>query len=124
MSSVYNRPMPPVRPPRAAQFAAFLRLGALAFGGLGAAIALIDRDLVERRGWATAEDVRAALAFTKPLPGSTVVQVVAFLGWRLGRANWGRLDFNRSVIGVIKGRQGPLGPLWRDFRADERGADG
>lgn len=77
--------MPPVRPSRAAQFAAFLRLGALAFGGLGAAIALIDRDLVERRGWATAEDVRAALAFTKPLPGSTVVQVVAFLGWRLGR---------------------------------------
>lgn len=73
------------RPSLAAQFAAFLRLGALAFGGLGAALALIDRDLVERRGWATAEDVRAALAFTKPLPGSTVVQVVAFLGWRLGR---------------------------------------
>ena len=77
--------MPPTRPSLVAQFIAFLRLGAVAFGGLGAAIALIDRDLVERRGWATAEDVRAALAFTKPLPGSTVVQVVAFLGWRLGR---------------------------------------
>ena len=25
-----------------------------------------------------------ALAYTKPLPGSTVVQVVTFLGWRLG----------------------------------------
>ncbi len=77
--------MPPPRPSLAAQFAAFLRLGAFAFGGLGAALGLIDRDLVERRGWVAAEDLRAALAFTKPLPGSTVVQVVAFLGWRLGR---------------------------------------
>jgi chromate transporter len=29
--------------------------------------------------------VTEALAYTKPLPGSTVVQVVTFLGWRLGR---------------------------------------
>ena len=29
--------------------------------------------------------MKNALAFTKPLPGSTVVQVVAFLGWRLRR---------------------------------------
>jgi chromate transporter len=29
-------------------------------------------------------DVAEALAYTKPLPGSTVVQVVTFLGWRLG----------------------------------------
>jgi chromate transporter len=28
--------------------------------------------------------VSDALAFTKPLPGSTGVQIVAFLGWRLG----------------------------------------
>lgn len=77
--------MPSHRPSLAAQFVAFLRLGALAFGGLGAAVALIDRDLVERRAWVSADDVRAALAFTLPLPGSTVVQVVAFLGWRIGR---------------------------------------
>lgn len=60
-----------------------LRLGAVAFGGLGAAVALLQRELVERRGWLAARDVSEALAFTKPLPGSTVVQVVAFLGWRL-----------------------------------------
>ncbi len=40
--------------------------------------------MVARRGWLTETDLRDALAFTKPLPGSTVVQVVAFLGWRLG----------------------------------------
>lgn len=64
-------------------FGVLLRLGAVAFGGLGAALALLERELVERRGWLKASDLKDALAFTKPLPGSTVVQVVAFLGWRL-----------------------------------------
>jgi chromate transporter len=63
---------------------ALLRIGAVAFGGLGATLALVERDLVERRGWLEASDGASALAYTKPLPGSTVVQVVSFLGWRLG----------------------------------------
>ena len=43
-------------------------------------------DLVKARGWLQPGDVAAALAFTKPLPGSTGVQVVPFLGWRM--AGW------------------------------------
>ena len=62
---------------------ALLRIGAVAFGGLGATLSLLNRDLVQRRGWLQAGDVSEALAYTKPLPGSTVVQVVTFLGWRL-----------------------------------------
>lgn len=62
-----------------------LRVGALAFGGLGAALSLLRRELVERRAWVSERDIADALAFTKPLPGSTVVQVVAFLAWRVGR---------------------------------------
>ena len=65
---------------------ALLRIGAVAFGGLGATLALLNRDLVQRRAWLEARDVSEALAYTKPLPGSTVVQVVTFLGWRL--AGW------------------------------------
>lgn len=63
---------------------ALLRIGAVAFGGLGATLSLLNHDLVERRGWLRSSDVTEALAYTKPLPGSTVVQVVTFLGWRLG----------------------------------------
>jgi len=65
---------------------ALLCIGAVAFGGLGATLALLRRELVERRGWLRPGDITEALAYTKPLPGSTVVQVVTFLGWRLG--NW------------------------------------
>ncbi|MCL4371356.1 MAG: chromate transporter [Chloroflexi bacterium] len=66
---------------------AFLRLGATAFGGLGAALALIERELVDRRGVLTRDDLTEALTYTKLLPGSTVLQVVAYLGFKLG--GWG-----------------------------------
>src|ERR1700730_7313792 len=62
-----------------------LCVGAVAFGGLGATLALLQRELVDRHGWLRSSDVTEALAYTKPLPGSTVVQVVTFLGWRMGR---------------------------------------
>ena len=62
----------------------FLRIGATAFGGLGAALALIERELVNKRQWLTAADVTEALTYTKLLPGSTVVQVVSYLGYKLG----------------------------------------
>jgi chromate transporter len=65
---------------------ALLCIGAVAFGGLGATLALLRRELVERRGWLQPSDITEALAYTKTLPGSTVVQVVTFLGWRVG--NW------------------------------------
>lgn len=64
--------------------AVFLRIGALAFGGLGAPLALIERELVDRHHAITRDEIAAALTHTKLLPGSTVVQVVAYLGWRRG----------------------------------------
>ena len=60
-----------------------LRLGALAFGGLGATLTLLQRGLVDRRQWLRQSDISEALAFTKALPGSTGIQVVAYLGWRI-----------------------------------------
>lgn len=62
----------------------FLQIGATAFGGLGASLALIERELVTKRQWLTAADVTEALTYTKLLPGSTVVQVVSYLGYKLG----------------------------------------
>lgn len=61
----------------------FLRIGAVAFGGLGASLALIERELVTRRQWLTAADMTEALTYTKLLPGSTGPQVVAYLGYKL-----------------------------------------
>ncbi|MDP1537467.1 MAG: chromate transporter [Burkholderiales bacterium] len=65
---------------------ALLRLGTFAFGGMGSTLALLRSDLGTRRGWISDQDVAEALAITQTLPGSTGVQVVAFLGWKL--AGW------------------------------------
>lgn len=62
----------------------FLRLGASAFGGLGAALALVQRELVDKRRWLTPADLTEALTYTKLLPGSTVVQVMSYCGYKLG----------------------------------------
>lgn len=60
-----------------------LKLGALAFGGLGVTLTLLQRELVEKRGWLQQSDISEGLAFTRALPGSTGIQLVAYLGWRL-----------------------------------------
>jgi chromate transporter len=56
-------------------------------GDTGPVLALIERELIDRRGVLTRADVTEALTYTKLLPGSTVVQIVAYLAYRLG--GWG-----------------------------------
>jgi chromate transporter len=62
----------------------FLKIGVAAFGGLGVTLSLIDRYLVKDRGVLTAVEVTESLTYTKFLPGSTGVQVVGYLAYRLG----------------------------------------
>jgi chromate transporter len=64
----------------------FLKLGATSFGGLGPSLAVIERELVDKRSILTAADVAEAVAATKLLPGSSLVQVTSFLGYRI--AGW------------------------------------
>jgi chromate transporter len=62
----------------------FLRIGVTAFGGLGTTLALIERELVTKRGMITPADVTEALTYTKLLPGSTGPQAISYLGYKLG----------------------------------------
>jgi chromate transporter len=62
----------------------FLRIGATAFGGLGVALDLVERELVNKRQWLTAADVTEALTYTKLLPGSTVGCLVNSIFMRRG----------------------------------------
>ena len=62
----------------------FIQIGVAAFGGLGVTLSLIERYLVKDRAVLTAQTVTESLTYTKFLPGSTGVQVVGYLGYRLG----------------------------------------
>ena len=66
---------------------AFLVIGMLAFGGQGGLLALLSRDIVERRGWVEETEVTEAFTYVQLLPGAVVVQVVAYLGYRM--RGWG-----------------------------------
>ena len=80
------RPIHPHRVPALQLGWIFLRIGATAFGGLGTTLALIERELVTKRGMLTPAEVTEALTYTKLLPGSTGPQAIAYLGYRL--AGW------------------------------------
>jgi chromate transporter len=61
----------------------FIKIGVAAFGGLGVTLSLLERYLVIDRRVLTAQDVTESLTYTKLLPGSTGVQVVGYLCYRL-----------------------------------------
>ena len=62
----------------------FIKIGVAAFGGLGVTLSLLERYLVADRRVLTAQDVTESLTYTKLLPGSTGVQIVSYLCYRLG----------------------------------------
>jgi chromate transporter len=64
-----------------ALLAYFLRLGTLGFGGPIALAGYMERDLVERRGWISAQDFREGLALAQLAPGPLAAQLAIYLGW-------------------------------------------
>lgn len=59
----------------------FLWLGVTGFGGPVALCALMERDLVERRGWLDKPQMRDVIAVCQTLPGPLAVQVAIFVGF-------------------------------------------
>lgn len=61
----------------------WLVLGWINFGGPAGQIALMHRELVERRGWISAERFLHALNFCMLLPGPEAMQLAIYCGWLL-----------------------------------------
>lgn len=64
-------------------FRVFGRIGLLSFGGPAAQIALMQRELVEERGWLDQAEFLRALSFCMLLPGPEAMQLATYAGWRL-----------------------------------------
>jgi chromate transporter len=63
-----------------AVFARFLRFGALAFGGPVAQIGMLQRELVERERWISAEQFRRVFGLYQLLPGPEAHELCVYFG--------------------------------------------
>lgn len=64
-------------------FSTFLKIGATGFGGQMPLIALIQEQVVERKGWLRPAEFSLGLTIGETLPGPIVVDLVAYIGYRL-----------------------------------------
>jgi len=69
-------------------FAYWLRLGFISFGGPAGQIAIMQRDLVDRRRWISQERFLHALSYCMLLPGPEAQQLAIYIGWLL-HGTWG-----------------------------------
>ena len=61
---------------------AFLKIGAVNFGGGYAMLPLLERDLVQNRGWTTTQDLTDYFAIGQCTPGLIALNVSTFIGSR------------------------------------------
>ncbi|MBI3079423.1 MAG: chromate efflux transporter [Deltaproteobacteria bacterium] len=82
--------MPPNRPDNAGRVGevarVFLKLGTIAFGGPAAHIAMMEDEVVRRRGWLSRERFLDLLGATNLIPGPNSTEMAIHIG--LARAGW------------------------------------
>ena len=78
-------------------FAAFARVGVLTFGGGYAMIPMLEREIVDRRGWATSEELMDYYAVGQCTPGVIAVNTATFIGYKVA----GNLGGIVATLGVV-----------------------
>ncbi len=63
-------------------FVTFMRIGGFTFGGGYAMLPMIQQEVVDRRGWATSDDVMDYFAVAQCTPGVIAVNTATFVGYK------------------------------------------
>ncbi|MBF1186605.1 MAG: chromate transporter [[Eubacterium] sulci] len=63
-------------------FISFMRIGGFTFGGGYAMLPLIQKEIVERRGWASEEEVLDYFTIGQITPGVIAVNTATFIGYK------------------------------------------
>ena len=76
-------PLPTPAVSWAAAARTWLLIGATGFGGPAGQIAILHREVVERKRWLGEDEFLAALRLCMLLPGPEAQQLATYAGWRL-----------------------------------------
>ena len=76
-------------------FYTYLKIGTFTIGGGYAMLPLIQREVVDVRGWIDEEEFLNMIALAQAAPGLIAVNSAIFIGWRVG--GW------RGVFGAVLG---------------------
>jgi chromate transporter len=88
----------PVEAPLKEAFWFWLQLGFISFGGPAGQIAIMHRELVEKRRWVSEKRFLHALNFCMVLPGPEAQQLATYLGWLMHRTRGGLLAGGLFVL--------------------------
>ncbi len=80
-------------------FLTFARIGAFTFGGGYAMLPLLQKEVVEKRGWATEEELMDYYAIGQCTPGVIAVNTATFIGFK-----------KRKIPGAIAATLGVIAP--------------
>ena len=78
-------------------FLAFARVGVMTFGGGYAMIPILEREIVDRHGWASSEELMDYYAVGQCTPGVIAVNTATFIGYKVA----GPLGGVFATLGVV-----------------------
>ena len=78
-------------------FLAFARVGVMTFGGGYAMIPILEREIVDRQGWASSEELMDYYAVGQCTPGVIAVNTATFIGYKVA----GSLGGVVATLGVV-----------------------
>ena len=76
-------------------FWTYLKIGTFTIGGGYVMLSMIEREIVDRKGWIDREEFLNMIALAQAAPGLIAVNSAIFIGWRIG--GW------RGVIATVLG---------------------
>lgn len=78
-------------------FIAFAKIGSFTFGGGYAMLPMIKKEVVERHGWASDNEILDYFAISQVTPGVIAVNTATFVGYKIG----GLVGAIAATLGVI-----------------------
>ena len=83
-------------------FCAFFRIGLFTFGGGYAMLPLLQREIVEKKKWATEEEMLDYFAVGQCTPGVIAVNTATFVGFKEKKSNFAHIAAVQNAFAGIR----------------------